>query len=48
VNGPDIKSENDFGKSTVKTAERSATSAPRMLRYTFPPHSYSMLKVKMA
>ncbi len=48
VNGPDIKSENDFDKSTVKTAERSVTAEPRTLRHTFPPHSFTMLRVKMA
>ena len=48
VNGPNIKSENDFDKTTVKTVERSATAEGRRLRYTFPPHSYTMLKVKTA
>ena len=46
VTGPNIKSENDFGQSTVQTVERSATAEARRLRYTFPPHSYTMLKVK--
>jgi len=48
VNGPDIKAENDFGKTTVKTTERSLAAEPKLLRHTFPPHSYTMLKVKMA
>jgi alpha-N-arabinofuranosidase len=48
VNGPDIKAENDFNKTTVKTTERSVTAEPRTLRYSFPPHSYTMLKVKLA
>ncbi len=48
VNGPDIKSENDFDKTTVKTVERTASAEARRLRYTFPPHSYTMLKVKTA
>ncbi len=47
VNGPDIKAENDFGKTTVKTVERSVTPDGRKLRYRFPPHSYSMLKTKL-
>jgi alpha-N-arabinofuranosidase len=47
VNGPDIKSENDFDKTTVKTVERSATAEGHKLRYSFPPHSYTMLKVKL-
>ena len=33
-------------QTTVKTVERSATAEARRLRYTFPPHSYTMLKVK--
>ena len=36
VNGPNIKSENDFDKTTVKTVERSATAEGRRLRYTLP------------
>jgi len=48
VNGPDIKAENDFGKTPVKTVERSVTADGKKLRYTFPPHSYTMLKAKLA
>jgi alpha-N-arabinofuranosidase len=47
VNGPDIKAENDFGKTTVKTTERSASASGNKIRYTFPAHSYTMLKVKL-
>ena len=47
VNGPDIKSENDFGKTTVQPASKSAAADGRKLRYTFPPHSYTMLKAKL-
>jgi len=47
VNGPDIKAENDFGKTEVKTVERSVTASGRQLRYTFPPHSYTMLKTNL-
>jgi alpha-L-arabinofuranosidase len=48
LNGPDPKSENDFGKNPVKIVERSVTTEPRSLRHTFAPHSYTMLKAKMA
>jgi len=48
VNGPDIKAENDFTQNPVKTAERSTRAEARSLRYGFPPHSYTMLRVKMA
>jgi alpha-N-arabinofuranosidase len=48
VNGTDIKSENDFDKTTVKTVERSLTASGRTLRYSFPPHSYTMLKARLA
>jgi alpha-L-arabinofuranosidase len=45
VTGPNTKSENDFDKTTVKTVERTTTAEGRRLRHTFPPHSYTMLKV---
>jgi len=48
VNGPDIKAENDFNKTTVKTVERSVTADGRKLRYSFPPHSFTMLKTKLS
>jgi alpha-N-arabinofuranosidase len=49
VNGPDIKAENDFNKTTVKTTDRTVNAAdPRSLRYSFPAHSFTMLKAKLA
>ncbi len=48
VNGPDIKSENNFGQSLVKTTQKSAPANGARLRYEFPPHSYTMLKGKLA
>ncbi|MGH9665498.1 MAG: alpha-N-arabinofuranosidase, partial [Bryobacteraceae bacterium] len=48
VNGPDIKSENNFGSTTVKTVQRTAQAEGPKLRYRFPPHSYTMLKAKLA
>jgi alpha-N-arabinofuranosidase len=48
VNGPDIKSENDFGKTLVKSTPRSAKAEGAELRYQFPPHSYTMLKARLA
>ena len=47
VNGPDIKSGNTFGKTTVETARRTATASGRRFIYRFPAHSYTMLKVKL-
>jgi len=47
VNGPDIKSENDFNKSMVKTVERSVPADGQKLRYSFPPHSFTMLKARL-
>lgn len=47
VNGPDIKAENDFNKTMVKTTERSVTADGRKLRYSFPPHSFTMLKARL-
>jgi alpha-N-arabinofuranosidase len=47
INGPDIKAENDFNKTAVKTVERSVTAERRILRYSFPPHSFTMLKASV-
>jgi len=48
VNGPDIKAENDFEKTTVKPVERSVAADGRKLRYSFPPHSFTMLKGRVS
>jgi alpha-N-arabinofuranosidase len=48
VNGPDIKSQNDFGATAVKTVKRSVKAEGRKFTYSFPPHSYSMLKARLA
>jgi alpha-N-arabinofuranosidase len=48
VNGPDIKAENDFGVTKVKASPKSASADGNVLRVTLPPHSYSMLKVKVS
>jgi len=49
VNGPDIKSENDFDKVTVKTTEQKSLSGNgRSFKYSAPAHSYTMLKGKLA
>lgn len=47
VNGPDIKSENNFDSTTVRTVRRTANAEGRKLHYRFPPHSYTMLKTKL-
>jgi alpha-N-arabinofuranosidase len=47
VNGPDIKAENDFGSAKVNTVQRSAAAEGRKFTYSFPPHSYTMLKAKL-
>lgn len=49
VNGPDIKSENNFDKSEVKTTEKPSIGASgRSLKYRFPAHSFTMLKGRLA
>jgi alpha-N-arabinofuranosidase len=49
VNGPDIKSENTFDKTTVKTTRPKAIAGSgSMLKYTFPAHSFTMLKGRLA
>ena len=49
VNGPDIKSENDFGKTTVETKQHPTlkNKSADKITYSFPPHSFTMLKGKI-
>jgi len=45
VNGPDIKAVNDFGKTTVKTIQKPDINASgESFNYSFPPHSFTLLK----
>jgi len=44
VNGPDLKSENNFDSTTVRAAERGATAQGNSLHLRIAPHSYTMLK----
>jgi len=48
VNGPDIKAENDFGKTLVATRTSSVNAGGNNLNYSFPPHSYTQLKARLA
>jgi alpha-N-arabinofuranosidase len=48
VNGPDIKAENNFGSTKVKTVKKSISASGNRLTYSFPPHSYTMLKGNFA
>jgi alpha-N-arabinofuranosidase len=48
VNGPDIKAENDFGKMVVAPERRQASAQGNRLGYSFPAHSYTMLKARLA
>jgi alpha-N-arabinofuranosidase len=49
VNGPDIKSVNDFNKTTVKTITKPAIKVRgQSFRYAFPPHSFTLLKGKIS
>jgi alpha-N-arabinofuranosidase len=48
VTGPDIKAENDFGKTTVKAEKVTVNVSGNKLRHRFPPHSYTMLKGSLA
>lgn len=49
VNGPNIKAKNDFGKTTVKTEQKSSIKAKNTdtITYTFAPHSFTMIKGKI-
>ena len=48
VNGPNIKSENDFGNTTVQTVKQSGKADGHKFTYNFPPHSFTMLKAKLS
>jgi len=48
VNGPDIKAENSFDSAAVKPVQRPATAQGKTMRYSFPPHSYTMIRAKLA
>ncbi|MDP2115591.1 MAG: alpha-N-arabinofuranosidase, partial [Bacteroidota bacterium] len=49
VNGPDIKSENNFGETAVQTVNKPAIKVKTTdkFTYSFPPHSFTMLKGKI-
>ena len=48
VNGPDIKSVNDFTKENVKTISKPSVNVNgTKFTYTFPPHSFTLLKGKV-
>ena len=47
VNGPDIKSENNFDGSSVMPAQHAATADRKRLHYTFPAHSFTQLQAKL-
>lgn len=48
INGPDLKSENNFGSELVKTVEKTKIKANGdQINYSFPPHSFTMLKGKI-
>jgi alpha-L-arabinofuranosidase len=47
VNGHDIKSENTFGKTTVRPAASKAIASPNSLRLRLAPHSFTLAKAKL-
>jgi alpha-N-arabinofuranosidase len=49
VNGPDIKAENDFGKTNVKSEQKESVKLKKASTFTykFPAHSLTMLKGKI-
>jgi len=48
VNGPDIKAENDFGKTLVAAKDKTVNAGGNSLTYSFPPHSYTQLRASLA
>lgn len=48
VNGPDIKSRNDFAKTTVETKKvENIKAIGKTATYAFPPHSLTLIKGKL-
>lgn len=48
VNGPDIKSKNDFGITNVETKPgKSSSASGTVLKYTFAPHSFTQLQGRL-
>jgi alpha-N-arabinofuranosidase len=49
VNGPDIKSANDFDRELIKTVSKPSIAAGgNKITYTFTPHSVTMIKGKVS
>ena len=47
VNGPDIKSENNFGKVLFKQIDKPSIKVNgNLFTYSFPPNSFTMIKGK--
>lgn len=48
VNGPDVKIQNDFGQEKIQTVEKpQLTAKGEIITYSFPPHSFTLLKGKL-
>ena len=48
VNGPDIKSRNDFGSTTVATRNSNAGASGNSVVHSFAPHSYTQIRARLA
>jgi hypothetical protein len=44
VNGPDLKTENDFGSEKVKTENSTVDAGGSKLRCRFPAHSFTQIQ----
>jgi alpha-L-arabinofuranosidase len=47
VNAADVKAENSFDSTLVRTVNRNVAAESKVLRYRFPAHSYTMLKARL-
>ena len=48
VNGPDLKTENNFGSEKVKTETGRQPASAGKLRYKFPAHSFTQIRGALA
>ncbi|MEA3345749.1 MAG: alpha-L-arabinofuranosidase C-terminal domain-containing protein [Chloroflexota bacterium] len=46
VNGPDLKTVNDFGSERIRVVQKEVVDAASAFSYTFPAHSVTVLKLR--
>ena len=47
VSGPDIKSINSFEETNVGVAQKTVAAGGKDFLYSYAPHSFTMIKIKL-